>query len=40
MAASYTVKGDTFVADKARVWLAKPGGTDFDLSPDGQAPRR
>jgi len=36
MAASYTVKGDTFVADKPRVWLAKPGGTEFDLSPDGK----
>jgi hypothetical protein len=30
-----TVKGNSFVADKPRVWLAKPGGTDFDLSPDG-----
>ena len=36
MAASYTVNGDTFVADKARVWLAKPGGTQFDLSSDGK----
>ena len=36
MAASYTVKGDTFIADKPRVWLAKLGGTDFDLSPDGK----
>ena len=36
MAASYTVKGDTFVADKPRVWVATPGGTDFDLSPDGK----
>jgi serine/threonine-protein kinase len=26
MAASYTVQGDTFVADKPRVWLAKLGG--------------
>jgi hypothetical protein len=24
------------VADKPRVWLAKPGGTLFDLSPDGK----
>jgi hypothetical protein len=30
------VKGDTFVADKPRVWLEKPGSTDFDLSPDGK----
>ena len=36
LAASYTVNGDAFVADKPRVWLAKPGGTDFDLSPDGK----
>jgi hypothetical protein len=36
MAASYTSKGDTFVADKPRVWLAKPVGADFDLSPDGK----
>jgi hypothetical protein len=26
-AASYTVKGDTFVAAKPRVWIAKLGGT-------------
>ena len=40
MAASYTVKGDTFVADKPRVWIAKlggtPGGTQWDLAPDGK----
>jgi serine/threonine-protein kinase len=36
MAVSYTVKGDTFVADRPRVWLEKPGSTDFDLSPDGK----
>jgi len=36
MAASYTVKGDTFVADKPRVWLEKPGSTDFDLFPGGK----
>jgi serine/threonine-protein kinase len=36
MAASYAVKGDTFVADKPRVWLERPGSTDFDLSPDGK----
>lgn len=35
MAASYTVKGDTFVPDKPRVWIAKLGGTDWDLAPDG-----
>jgi serine/threonine-protein kinase len=27
MAASYTVKGDTFVADKPRVWIATLGGS-------------
>jgi serine/threonine-protein kinase len=36
MVASYTVKGDRFIAEKPRVWLAKLGGTDFDLSPDGK----
>jgi Tol biopolymer transport system component len=36
MAASYTVKGDTFVADKPRVWIAKIGGTQWDLAPDGK----
>ena len=36
MAASYTVKGDTFVADNPGVWLERPGSTDFDLSPDGK----
>ena len=36
MAASYTVKGDTFVADKPRVWIAELGGTMWDLAPDGK----
>ncbi|MBZ5612307.1 MAG: protein kinase, partial [Acidobacteriia bacterium] len=36
MAASYTVKGDTFVAEKPRVWITKLGGTDWDLAPDGK----
>jgi serine/threonine-protein kinase len=36
MAASYTVKGDTFVMDKLRVWIAKLGGTQWDLAPDGK----
>ena len=48
MAASYAVKGDTFVPDKPRVWIAKLGGTpvqfpntpaqqmDWDLAPDGK----
>jgi hypothetical protein len=36
MSASYTVKGDSFVADKPRVWIAKLGGTFWDLAPDGK----
>jgi hypothetical protein len=38
-AASYTVKGDAFMAEKPRVWLAQLGGApsgDWDLSPDGK----
>jgi eukaryotic-like serine/threonine-protein kinase len=37
MTASYTVKGDSFVAEKPRVWVAKLGGAlAFDLAPDGK----
>jgi Tol biopolymer transport system component len=36
MAASYTVKGATFVTDSPHVWLDKLGGTDWDLAPDGK----
>jgi WD40 repeat protein/predicted Ser/Thr protein kinase len=36
MAASYSVKGDTFVPEKPRVWIAKVGGTEWDLAPDGK----
>jgi Tol biopolymer transport system component len=41
MAAAYTVKGDSFVADKPRVWSEKQiGGTvgskNVDLAPDGK----
>jgi serine/threonine-protein kinase len=41
MVATYTVKGETFVADKPRVWsekrLANTGLTpNFDLAPDGK----
>jgi eukaryotic-like serine/threonine-protein kinase len=37
MAASYTVNGDTFVAEKPRVWIAKLGGVGlWDLAPDGK----
>ena len=35
MAVSYTVKADTFVPEKPRVWIAKLGGTQWDLAPDG-----
>jgi Tol biopolymer transport system component/predicted Ser/Thr protein kinase len=36
MAASYTVKGNSFVPEKPRVWIAKLGGTEWDLAPDGK----
>jgi serine/threonine-protein kinase len=36
MAVSYSVKGDTFVPEKPRVWIAKLGGTQWDLAPDGK----
>lgn len=41
MVASYNVKGDTFVAEKPRVWIAKLGapavsGQQWDLAPDGK----
>jgi hypothetical protein len=41
MAARYTVNGDTFVAEKPRVWIAKsgaaviPNNVTWDLAPDG-----
>jgi hypothetical protein len=36
MTASYRVNGDTFEADKPQVWIAKLGGTQWDLAPDGK----
>jgi hypothetical protein len=41
MVANYSVKGETFVAEKPRVWgekqLANVGlGANFDLAPDGK----
>ena len=40
MAVSYSVKGDTFVAEKPRVWIEKLGtsglATAWDLAPDGK----
>jgi serine/threonine protein kinase len=36
MAVSYTVKGDLFEPEKPRVWIAKFGGTQWDLARDGK----
>jgi len=41
MVANYTVKGESFVADKPRVWFGKQLwnvglGVNFDLAPDGK----
>ena len=36
MAVNYTVKGDLFVPEKPRVWIARLGGTQWDLAPDGK----
>jgi serine/threonine-protein kinase len=42
IAVAYTAKGDRFVAEKPRIWLAKLGGfragfgTAWDLAPDGK----
>jgi tricorn protease len=36
MAVHYSAKGDTFVADTPRVWLAKFPGSSGDLSADGK----
>ena len=36
MAASYTVNSDTFLAEKPRAWIAKLGGTQWDLARDGK----
>ena len=41
LVASYTVKGDSFVADKPRVWSDKPFADlgfnqNYDLAPDGK----
>jgi serine/threonine-protein kinase len=35
LAASYAVNGDTLMAERPRVWIAKLGGTQWDLAPDG-----
>jgi hypothetical protein len=39
MAVRYTIEGDTFVAEKPRVWIAKLGSAtpaQWDLAPDGK----
>ena len=36
MTVSYSVKGDSFVAEKPRVWISRLGGTNWDLAPDGK----
>jgi WD40-like Beta Propeller Repeat len=36
MAVNYSVNGDSFVAEKPRVWIDKLGGTNWDLAPDGK----
>jgi eukaryotic-like serine/threonine-protein kinase len=36
MAVNYSVNGDSFVADKPRVWIDKLPGTDIDLAPEGK----
>ena len=36
MAVSYTVQGDTFVQQKARVWISKLGGGQWGLAPEGK----
>jgi serine/threonine-protein kinase len=36
MAVKYKVSGDTFVAEKPRLRIAKLGGIDWDLAPDGR----
>ena len=35
MAVSFAVKGDALVVDRPRVRVAKLGGPEFDLAPDG-----
>jgi WD40 repeat protein len=36
MSVEYRAKGDTFEVEKPKVWLAKLGGTQWDLAPDGK----
>jgi eukaryotic-like serine/threonine-protein kinase len=36
MSVSYSASRDSFLAGKPRVWIAKLGGRQFDLAPDGE----
>jgi len=36
MAVNYTVQGDSFLAEKPRVWIDKLGGPQWDLAPEGK----
>ena len=36
MAASYMVKGGTFVAEKPRAWITNVARPSWDLAPDGK----
>ncbi len=36
MTASYTVEGDTFMVENSQVWIARLGGTQWDVAPDGK----
>jgi hypothetical protein len=37
MVVGYTVKGESFVADKPRAWTARLAGLgEFDVAPDGK----
>jgi len=36
MVVNYSVNGDSFVAEKPRVWIEKLPGADIDLAPDGK----
>ena len=36
MTAGYTVSGDSFVADKPRVWAENVRAAGFDLAPDSR----
>jgi hypothetical protein len=39
MSVSYSANGDTFIAEKPRVWIPALGSTAWDLVPDGKRGR-